>query len=120
MLFAAAVFIWERRKRRYLSEKQSGDSSPQKPLLDISDYTVHVFEDDYECEDYFSCKIEESYHFLGLDCEWVSYPRQDKETPVCAVALLQLAFPNKECALIRLCKIRKVTPSLAKILQDRR
>ncbi len=56
---------------------------------------------------------------LGLDCEWVSQERQG-ESPVCPVALLQLAFPKGICFLIRLCKMEARLPDkLRDILQDR-
>lgn len=38
----------------------------------------------------------------------------------CPVALLQLAFPNGELVLVRLCKMRRVGERLRDILSDRR
>lgn len=52
-----------------------------------------------------------SFKVAGLDCEWVNQN---------SVALLQLAFPNKVCVLVRLNKVRHITPSLAAFLKDQR
>ena len=52
-----------------------------------------------------------SIKMAGLDCEWVV------RRPV---ALLQLAFPNKECALLRLSHIGHIPPTLADFLEDHR
>ena len=86
-----------------------------KPL-DISQYRVSVVEDAQACEEYLATRLPNPLRVVGLDCEW-------KPTTVgrtVAVALLQLAFPNGECVLVRLCKTGEVTPRLAEILRDRR
>ena len=86
-------------------------------VLDIRDYKIYVLDNEKDCEAYFSQKTESKIQFIGIDCEWVNSSEQSHHY---LVALLQLAFPNKECALIRLDKIEKITASLAKLLSNRR
>lgn len=56
------------------------------------------------CCDYF--RHLEEYNVLGFDCEWIS---QYRRYPV---ALLQLSTHRGLCALIRLCKIKKIPDEL--------
>ena len=83
---------------------------------------VVVFEDLNACNAKL-CEEMKNYSYeiivLGLDCEWVSQERQG-ESPVSPVALLQLAFPNGTCFLLRLCKMEARLPDkLREILEDR-
>ena len=55
-------------------------------------------------------------NFVGLDCEWVSR----KGCSNAPVALLQMATPENDCFLVRLCKMGGTLPaSVKKILEDR-
>ncbi|XP_028410872.1 exonuclease 3'-5' domain-containing protein 2-like isoform X2 [Dendronephthya gigantea] len=58
---------------------------------------------------------------FGLDCEWVTASQeQNDKSSVSPVALLQIAFPNGTCFLIRLCKMgAKLSDKLKEILEDR-
>jgi ribonuclease D len=83
---------------------------------------VIVFEDLAACNAKL-CEEINNYSYeiflLGLDCEWVNQERQG-ESPTSPVALLQLAFPNGTCFLIRLCKMEaKLPDKLRGILEDR-
>lgn len=92
-------------------------------LLDINEYRLHLIDEERQCEEFCKKKLEEGCQFIGLDCEWVNnglHNTMIQQQDHYPVALLQLAFPNKDCALIRLCKIDKVTPSLAEILNNKR
>ena len=84
---------------------------PSLMSLVIRSYKVHVLEAADQCEKFFAKRRTLSISVAGLDCEWVG------RRPV---ALLQLAFPNKECVLVRLNKIGCITPSLSAILNDQR
>lgn len=87
-----------------------------------------IINDAITCEQYFSEQVKTSHRFVGLDCEWISTNNNNGSiegdgnghSVHSLVALLQLAFPNKDCALVRLCHIRELTPSLTKLLSDRR
>ena len=59
---------------------------------------------------------------VGMDCEWNSNSggRKEKSPSSLPVALLQLAFPNRQCLLVRLSKIGSVPPKLAQLLADKR
>ena len=96
-------------------------SNSKAPVLDINDYKVSVIDTAEQCETYFKEKRLQDTTFIGFDCEWVSqtWNNWNKKKPY-PVALLQLAFPNKECALVRLSKIGRLTESLLKILTDKR
>ncbi len=100
-------------------------------VLDVSEYNITVINDEYQCEQYFAQQCQMSPQWVGLDCEWISPNNRNQfntdssdaaaeEAVYCQVALLQIAFPNKDCALVRLCNIRKITSSLAELLQDRK
>jgi ribonuclease D len=83
---------------------------------------VIVFEDLAACNAKL-CEEINNYSYeiflLGLDCEWVNQERQG-ESPTSPVALLQLAFPNGTCFLIRLCKMEaKLPDKLRGMLEDR-
>ena len=95
-----------------------------RPVLDINDYKVSVIDTAEQCETYFKEKRLQDTTFIGFDCEWVSNNQRNNvdqtPNPYYPVALLQLAFPNKECALVRLSKIGRLTESLLKILTDKR
>jgi hypothetical protein len=82
------------------------------PILDISGYDIVIIEDETMCEDFFQRIMDDKrlIQFIGFDCEWVNGGN---------VALIQLAFINKQCALVRLSKIGKITDSLAKLLTDK-
>lgn len=123
---AGVVLYVFRRRRRCLVDS----TREQKPLLDISDHTVVIIDNESQCEEYFSNHLQMQHKFIGLDCEWNSdntlrhIDHSDSPSVVehhfCAVALLQISFPTKHCALVRICKIGKITPSLMQLLQDRR
>ena len=53
---------------------------------------------------------------VGLDCEWVNREGVDSAP----VALLQLAFPNRQCLLIRMFKMTSLGPRLTELLCDKR
>ena len=81
--------------------------------VDLSDYSIVVAETSQACEEFLQEKVPRPLKIVGLDCEWTS----EGEFPV---ALLQLAFPNRECLLLRLCKTSEIPPALIEILEDRR
>ena len=87
------------------------------PLLDIQDYDVRVISNARQCNEFFQ-ELPSPLKVIGLDCEWGTFGRSKKNKS--AVALLQLAFTNKTCALLRLSKFTNVTPVLLDILTDER
>ncbi len=91
----------------------------KRELFDVSGYRIEVVEADEMCEAYLQDRSPSQPLVVGLDCEWCS-GNQRPGSPNVPVALLQLAFPDGECLLVRLCKIRKVTPALEKLLTDKR
>lgn len=92
------------------------------PPLNDPLYHVTVVDTADECEAYLVNRGLCQPLVLGLDCEWCNRPRRSDVDSLqdIPVALLQLAFPNGECLLVRLCKIRKVTPTLERLLTDKR
>ncbi|XP_003388132.1 PREDICTED: exonuclease 3'-5' domain-containing protein 2-like isoform X2 [Amphimedon queenslandica] len=104
--------------RRCRNSKAIVPSPVPRPVLDISDYKVSVIDTAEQCEAYFK-RLQDTTTFIGFDCEWVSDNQRNNESSYYPVALLQLAFPNKECALVRLSKIGRLTESLQKILTDK-
>lgn len=104
------------------------------PLLDISDYRIVLLNEETQCETYFKNKLaqqlgsNDGLKYVGFDCEWLSANNpeyneviaMDHSRPPYEVALLQLAFTDKECALVHLSKIGKVTKSLKLLLTDKR
>ena len=105
--------------RRCRNSKPIVPSPVPTPVLDISDYKVSVIDTAEQCETYFK-RLQDTTTFVGFDCEWVSDNQRNSLNSYYPVALLQLAFPNKECALVRLSKIGRLTESLQKILTDKR
>lgn len=111
--------MWRRRRvwqpnvpqRVYKEQKRELPNS-----FDISQYRVSVVEDAQTCEEYLATRVPNPLSVVGLDCEW----KPTAEGRTVTVALLQLAFPNGECMLVRLSKTREVTPRLAEILRDKR
>ena len=93
----------------------SGHTKPLD-LLDITNYSIKVIEDEETCEMYLQEHYYQAINFIGMDCEWTNR----KGSQCHPVALLQLAFTNKACALVRLYKFTSLPPSLVKLLQDRR
>ena len=93
-------------------------------MVDKPDYNrqVLVFEDVNACNEQLTKELDKYLHktiVLGLDCEWVSEERADS-TPVCPVALVQLAFLNGRCFLVRLCRMNGSIPDkLKEILEDK-
>lgn len=93
--------------------------------VDENDTGVFVFEDLNACSEELTKELEKYPYevvVLGLDCEWVSQDRREveEESPVCPVALLQLAFPHGRCFLIRLCQMNARLPDkLRDILEER-
>lgn len=84
---------------------------------------IFVFKDEDACNEKFLQELDKcSYEkvVFGLDCEWVNQEKQGKkEGPVHPVALLQIAFPNKTCFLVRLCKMHGKIPQKVKdVLED--
>ena len=102
-------------------------------------------ESSIQCEEILASKSQELLGVLGLDCEWVSQPgergsRKGEEQEIRSggerennsggggggrggdrylVALLQLAFLDGHCVLVRLCKIgATLPPTLSILLQD--
>ena len=128
-LALVALFTLHWKRRRY-------SRAPVELELDISDYRVLVLDGETQCEAYFKMKASQDHKFVGFDCEWVSNGGQKRAVPnevsnslplsfqscpsYYPVALLQLAFPDKQCALIRLSKIGKLTDSLTEILTNKR
>ena len=86
------------------------------PLLDIHNYDVQVITDSEQCDEFFRT-LPRPLTVVGLDCEWGSFGRTKNKSPV---ALLQLAFTNKTCALLHLTQISAVTPVLFDIMTDKR
>lgn len=113
-LMTLLALYW-RRRRRLLAASPLLDL----PVLDISEYKVIVLDEEAQCEAFFKDKMTQQVHFVGLDCEWVSsqIPSTNGYHPV---ALLQLAFLDKECVLVRLSKIGKITDSLVQLLTNKR
>ena len=72
---------------------------------------MHVIQDVTECEAFFAEKKSLSFKVAGFDCEWTNGRH---------VSLLQLAFPNKECVLVRLSHINHIPRSLTEFLIDAR
>ena len=91
-------------------------SNYAKPLLDITTYTIEVIDNEESCEMYLQEQCRWPIKFVGLDCEWAS----SKEEHSHPVALLQLAFTNKACALLRLYKFTSLPPNLVQLLGNRR
>ena len=121
-LLGLATLIFYLLKRR--RAKQSVEPAHNQ-VLDVSDYNITVINDEYQCEEYFAQQVQMSHRCIGLDCEWISSNRKQPDSnngtvQHSLVALLQIAFPNKDCSLVRLCNVGKITPSLAELLQDRR
>ena len=77
------------------------------------DFKITVLSTVPACEQHLECCLVTPPKVIGLDCEWGGA----RGVPV---ALLQLAFPNKECALVHLSEVGCVVPKLAEILSDRR
>ena len=77
----------------------------------VSGYKCQVIETTKKCNRFFAARRSRPVSVVGLDCESVN----DKP-----IALLQLAFPDKECALVRLNKIHHIPNSLALFLKDQR
>ena len=122
---ASAIIIWRlfsRRRIRQCKQFPALDhvllrqQHRQFPKFDVSNYHIEVVETAEACEEYLSTKIPSPLSFVGLDCEWCNEQRGSG----IPVALLQLAFPNKECLLVRLCKMGDLTPTLTEILEDKR
>ena len=116
---------WRRRKPLWPSPKPrprgSRDPGGRPLALDnqrcdsfgIGDFKVTVLNTAPSCEQYLECCLSTPPKAIGLDCEWGGA----RGVPV---ALLQLAFPNKECVLVHLSEVGSVVPKLAEILSDRR
>lgn len=117
------IVIWRifgRKQRRDLqsitTENYQGQRKEHQNQLYVSEYRISVVEDAQTCEEYLATRLPNPLKVIGLDCEW----RAQQLGGSVPVALLQLAFPNRECVLVRLSKIRELTPKLAEILKDRR
>ena len=85
-------------------------SSPSSNDL-VSGYRCRVIRSAKECDQFFTEKRSQPVSVVGMDCEYVSH----KPT-----SLLQLAFPDKECVLVCLNKIKHIPESLALFLTDQR
>ena len=119
----AAMLIYRRRQRATStftnigtlnSSMRSGNYS--KPLLDITNYAIEVIENEERCEIYLQEQYRWPIKFIGLDCEWAN----SKGRHCHPVALLQVAFTNETCALLRLYKFTSLPPNLVQLLENRR
>ena len=111
-----AVLLWRvfrgRRRNRAIEYELVEDDD--RLTVELSGYSIAVAETSQACDDFFlQEKVPRPLKIVGLDCEWTS----EGEFPV---ALLQLAFPNRECLLVRLCKISQIPPVLVEIMEDKR
>ena len=77
-----------------------------------SSYKFHVIETTKTCDRFFAVRRSRPYSVVGLDC-WTANNNQ-------VVGLLQLAFPDKECALVCLNKLGHIPGSLGSFLKDKR
>ena len=80
----------------------------------VSHYRIEVVESWGSCEEILLSKTPQSLRIIGLDCEWVAKERGASFL----VALLQLAFLDGHCLLVRLCKTKAIPSTLLGILQD--
>ena len=80
----------------------------------VSHHCIDVVDTLESCEATLHSQTPQSLRVVGLDCEWVSKERGGQFP----VALLQLAFLDGRCLLVRMCKIQTLPPTLTDILQD--
>ena len=135
-----------RRRRGSLALVSMTNSSRLRPYS-LSDRRIDVVESSARCEKILTSKSRELLGVLGLDCEWVSQPgkrggggeergerrgggQEEGEGKEGGggkggggegghpVALLQLAFLDGHCVLVRLCKTGALPPALSSLLQD--
>lgn len=82
------------------------------------DFEITVVNTVAECEEYFRSQVASPPTAVGLDCEWgCGVPDRP---PLFPVALLQLAFPDRKCVLVRLINMRSLTAKLEQLLKNQR
>ena len=112
-----AFIVWRivalRRRPNHTAKLLQRKEDVEEENLALADYHIEVVETAHACDEFLATRVSKTPKIIGLDCEW----RSESDIPV---ALLQLAFPNKECLLVQLCKMREIPPKLAEILADKR
>ena len=81
----------------------------------LSNYNITLVDSEHDCELFLSERIPRSPGIVGLDCEWVNRDGVDSAP----VALLQLAFSNGQCLLVRVFRMAALGPRLADLLTNR-
>lgn len=117
------LFWYLRHRRRWSLPAQSQSNltrsqgrSTKLRHYSLSHCTIDVIDSGGACEEILQSKTPQSLHVIGLDCEWVNKERGGRSP----VALLQLAFLDGHCLLVRLCKTNEIPSTLLDILQDNR
>ena len=88
-----------------------------RPIAELlSDYNVTLVDSEHECEVFLAERLPSTPSIVGLDCEWVNRDNVDSAP----VALLQLAFSNNQCLLVRVFKMRALGLRLTDLLSNRR
>ena len=100
----------------------SNNHSRHKPLIALrpisellSNYNITLVDSEHDCELFLSERIPPDPGLVGLDCEWVNRDGLDSAP----VALLQLAFFNGQCLLVRVFRMATLGPRLTDLLTNR-
>ena len=144
-VFLATLFYWywRRARRRGLAPLPTTGQPRRRSPYSLDGHRIDVVESSIQCEEILASKSQELLGVLGLDCEWVSQQDEGggrkgegqgiriggerenssggggREGDRHLVALLQLAFLDGHCVLVRLCKIgATLPPTLSTLLQD--
>ena len=106
-------FQWSCHSNQHSHHKSLIASRPISKLL--SSYDITLVDGELDCELFLSERIPPSPSIIGLDCEWVNRDGVDSAP----VALLQLAFPNGQCLLVRVFRMATLGPRLTDLLTNR-
>ena len=123
----SVLLIWKylaTRKRKEITNSghQSGfRRSPKvptsRPIAELlTSYDITLVDSENDCEHFLSERVPHAPVIIGLDCEWVNRDGVSSAP----VALLQLAFPNGQCLLVRVFRMTALGPLLTELLTNRR
>ena len=116
-------WYWHHRRRWSLTQqalsssqlrKSQRPTTPPQRRYSLTRHRIDVVDTLHVCERILKSKTSQSLCVMGVDCEWVGEERGGQYQ----VALLQLAFLDGHCLLVRLCKTVTLPSTLHTILQD--
>ncbi len=139
LLATIGVLLYKRRRYAHTLSTHNSPPTEDHPRCHVNSrsllnaYKVTVVNTVEECERFLQSCVSGPVRVVGLDCEWRGpgylsrnqHPGDDceseeSESEDCPVALLQLAFPNGEVALVRLCQMSGIGQTLRDLLTNRR